>query len=96
MNEHETRPGSQYVYDRNPNYVPRGEPPSWIAGGKVVHVERVIFQNMPDIQTAIAALQAGEVDYVEQPPERRLHRLGLELDRDHRPLYPGSRRRRGH
>jgi peptide/nickel transport system substrate-binding protein len=68
MNERETRPGTQYVYDKNPNYRPRSEPPSWIAGGKVVHVDRVIVQNVPDVQTAIAALQAGEVDYVEQPP----------------------------
>jgi|UPI00038247F6 peptide/nickel transport system substrate-binding protein len=80
MNERETRPGSQYVYDRNPNYQPRSEPPSWIAGGKVVHVERVIFQNMPDVQTAIAALQAGEVDYVEQPPIDAVP--ALEADRD--------------
>ena len=68
MNERETRPGSQYVYDKNPNYRPRSEAPSGIAGGKVVHVDRVIFQNMPDIQTAIAALQSAEIDFVEQPP----------------------------
>ncbi|MCC7281377.1 MAG: ABC transporter substrate-binding protein [Acetobacteraceae bacterium] len=68
MNEGETRPGSQYVYDRNPNYVPRAEPASAIAGGKKVLIDRAVFQNMPDIQTAVAALQAGEVDFVEQPP----------------------------
>jgi peptide/nickel transport system substrate-binding protein len=80
MNERETRAGSQYVYDRNPNYVPRGGPPSWIAGGKQVHVDRVIFQNMPDVQTAVSALQAGEVDYVEQPPIDSVPQL--EADRD--------------
>jgi peptide/nickel transport system substrate-binding protein len=67
MNERETRAGTQYVYDRNPNYVPRPEPASWIAGGKVVHVDRVIILNVPDAQTQIAALQAGEVDFVETP-----------------------------
>jgi peptide/nickel transport system substrate-binding protein len=67
MNERETRAGTQYVYDRNPNYVPRSEPASWIAGGKVVHVDRVIILNVPDPQTQIAALQAGEVDFLETP-----------------------------
>jgi len=80
MNERETRVGTQYVYDRNPNYVPRSEAASWIAGGKQVHVDRVIFQNMPDIQTAVAALQAGEVDFVEVPPIDSL--AALEADRD--------------
>src|SRR6185369_13084404 len=28
LNLDETKPGTQYVYDRNPNYVPRSEPPS--------------------------------------------------------------------
>jgi len=67
MNERETRAGTQYVYDRNPNYVPRSEPASWIAGGKVAHVDRVIILNVPDAQTQIAALQAGEVDFLETP-----------------------------
>jgi peptide/nickel transport system substrate-binding protein len=67
MNLNETRPGTQYVYDRNPNYVPRSEPPSGIAGGKVVKVDRVTFVNMPDGQTAVAALQAGEIDFYEIP-----------------------------
>ena len=68
MNQGETRAGSQYVYDKSPTYVPRGEPASASAGGKVVKVDRVIFQNMPDSQTAVAALQAGEIDFYEIPP----------------------------
>ena len=39
-------PGSAVVYDRNPNYVPRSEPPSGISGGKVVKVDRVIYENI--------------------------------------------------
>ena len=35
-NRDETRPGNRHVYDRNPNYFPRKEPPSAMAGGKVV------------------------------------------------------------
>ena len=67
LNQSETKPGSQYVFDKNPNYVPRSEPPSGIAGGKVVKVDRVVFINMPDSQTAVAALQAGEIDFYEIP-----------------------------
>jgi peptide/nickel transport system substrate-binding protein len=68
LNHDETKVGSQYVYDRNPRYAPRGEPASGMAGGKVAKVERVVFINMPDAQTAVAALQAGEIDFYETPP----------------------------
>jgi peptide/nickel transport system substrate-binding protein len=68
FNESETKQGARYVYDRNPNYVPRAEPASGLAGGKTVKVDRVIFENMADSQTAIAALIAGEIDFYELPP----------------------------
>ena len=68
FNETETRQGARYVYDRNPNYLPRSEPASGLAGGKVAKVERVIFENMADSQTALAALHAGEIDFYETPP----------------------------
>lgn len=63
-----TRSGVRYVYDRNPQYVPRSEPPSGTSGGKVVKLDRVIWEIMTDEQTAIAALQNGEIDFYEQPP----------------------------
>jgi len=75
FNQNETKAGTQYVYDRNPDYVPRGEPPSGIAGGKVVKVDRVVFVNMPDAQTAVAALQSGEIDFYEIPPTDFLDQL---------------------
>ncbi|HEX2116635.1 MAG TPA: ABC transporter substrate-binding protein, partial [Alphaproteobacteria bacterium] len=68
FNQAETKPGNRYVYDKNPNYVPRNEPPSGIAGGKVVKLDRVIFENIGDEQTAMAALQSGEIDFYEVPP----------------------------
>ena len=68
-NRDETRPGNRHVYDRNPNYVPRSEPPSGMAGGKVVKLDRVIFENIADEQTALSALQAGEIDFYEVPPQ---------------------------
>ena len=67
-NRDETRMGSRYVYDRNPNYVPRSEPASGMTGGKVVKVDRVIYENMPDSQTALQALKAAEIDFFEIPP----------------------------
>src|SRR5436190_8613924 len=35
----EFQPGVKAVYEKNTDYVPRKEPPSWTAGGKVVHAE---------------------------------------------------------
>jgi peptide/nickel transport system substrate-binding protein len=68
-NRDETRPGNRHVYDRNPNYNPRSEPASAMAGGKVVKLDRVTFENIADEQTALSALQAGEIDFYEVPPQ---------------------------
>src|ERR1700751_350082 len=59
-------PGSKVVYVKNTDYVPRKEPPSWAAGGKVVKVDRVEWIYIPDSATAAAAINAGEVDWGEQ------------------------------
>lgn len=64
--EEEYQPGVSVTYERFEDYVPRDEPASWMAGGKVVHVDRVVWVTMPDAQTAISALNAGEIDYIEQ------------------------------
>lgn len=61
-------PGSKVVYARNTDYVPRSEPASLMAGGKVVNVDRVEWIYTPDPQTAQAALANGEVDILESPP----------------------------
>ena len=63
----EWKPGEKVVYVRNPDYVPRAEPPSGLAGGKVVKLERVEWVSIPDSQTAINALLSGEIDMLEQP-----------------------------
>ena len=39
-----------------------------MAGAKNVKVDRVIYENMPDSQTALQALKAGEIDFFEIPP----------------------------
>jgi peptide/nickel transport system substrate-binding protein len=64
----EWQPGHQAVFVKNPEYVPRNEPPSWAAGGKSVRVDRVEWLYIPDPATAMAAFTAGEADWWEDPP----------------------------
>ena len=61
-------PGSRNVYAKFDRYIPRpqGEP-SFCAGPRTVHFDRVEWQTTPDPATQVAALQSGEVDWVEQP-----------------------------
>ncbi|MFZ5734010.1 MAG: ABC transporter substrate-binding protein [Pseudomonadota bacterium] len=63
----EFQPGVKAVYEKNKDYVPRAEPPSWNSGGKVVKVDRVEWITMPDAQTAVNALQSGDIDFMENP-----------------------------
>lgn len=63
----EWQPGVKVVYLRNPDYLPRAEAASGLAGGKVAKVDRVEWVSMPDAQTAANALMAGEVDMIEAP-----------------------------
>src|SRR5436309_13745693 len=63
----ELQPGLKAVYENNKDYVPRKEAPSWASGGKVVKVDRVEWITMADAQTAVNALQAGDIDLMENP-----------------------------
>jgi len=63
----EFQPGVKAVYEKNADYVPRKEAPSWTAGGKVAKVDRVEWITMPDAQTAVNALQSGDIDFMENP-----------------------------
>ena len=63
----EWKPGEKVVYVRNPDYVPRKEPPSGLAGGKVAKLDRIEWLSIPDSQTAINALLTGEIDMIEAP-----------------------------
>jgi peptide/nickel transport system substrate-binding protein len=60
-------PGSKVVYEKFKDYVPRKEPPSQAAGGKVVYVDRVESLYLPDRGVAMAALASGELDLHESP-----------------------------
>src|SRR5271154_2787392 len=64
----EFQPGVKAVYVKNTDYVPRKEAPSWTSGGKVVKVDRVEWITMPDAQTAVNALQSGDIDFMETTP----------------------------
>jgi len=60
-------PGESAVYLRNTAYVPRDEPTSLAAGGKIAFLDRIEWVNYPDQQAAAQALIANEVHYLESP-----------------------------
>ena len=76
----EFQPGVKAVYEKFTDYVPRKEPPSWTSGGKVVKVDRVEWITMPDSQTAVNALAAGDIDFLENPPYELLPALEANAD----------------
>jgi peptide/nickel transport system substrate-binding protein len=60
--------GSRAVYERFEGYRPRESGVAqFTAGPKRVHLDRVEWHILPDAATAAAALQAGEIDWWEQP-----------------------------
>ena len=61
----EWKPGSKIVFVKNADYAPRSDPADGYAGGKVVKVDRVEWNIIPDASTAVSALKKGEVDIVE-------------------------------
>jgi peptide/nickel transport system substrate-binding protein len=65
-------PGAKVVYEKNPDYVPRAEPPDGLAGGKVVKLDRVEWIVLPDPFTKSGALQRGEVDMIDQLPQDQI------------------------
>ena len=59
-------PGARAVWHRNDAYVPvPSGTPDYLAGPKIVHLDRVVWTTTPDPATASAALQAGETDWWE-------------------------------
>jgi peptide/nickel transport system substrate-binding protein len=63
------KPGDKAVYVKNTKYVPRNEPPSGTAGGKVVYVDRVEWNlALRDAQAQVNALKKGEIDILEALP----------------------------
>lgn len=60
--------GSRSVYAKFDKYLPRQEKAERTAGGKVAHFDRVIWYTMPDSATGVAAMQKGDMDWMEQVP----------------------------
>ena len=63
----EWQAGSKVVFEKFADYVPRPEPASWMAGGKRMMFDRIEWLIISDGATAAAALQTGEVDWLESP-----------------------------
>lgn len=64
----EYKPGVQVIFEKFKGYVPRKEPASGMAGGKVVNVDRVKWVTMPDPMTTVNSLLSKEIDLIEQVP----------------------------
>ena len=62
------RAGDVMVLDRSPAYVPRKEKPDFLAGGKMVKIDRLTLRTIPEVGTAANALIAGEIDYMQYVP----------------------------
>ena len=58
-------PGAKAVFEKFAGYAPRQEPPSWLAGGKNILMDRIEWITVPDPATAAAALQNAEIDWLE-------------------------------
>ncbi|MGB3336111.1 MAG: ABC transporter substrate-binding protein [Devosia sp.] len=58
-------PGSIAVYEKFADYVPRSEPASMAAGGKVANFDRIEIRYIPDSSQAVDALLNGEIDWIE-------------------------------
>lgn len=61
-------PGVKTVFEKFDGYVPRDEPASGAAGGKIAKVDRVELVYIPDTVTAVNAMVAGEIDWMEVVP----------------------------
>ena len=83
--------GSRVVYKKFAGYVPRPDGVgSFTAGPKVVHIDRVEWQVVPDPSTALSALMQGEVDWWQEitPDQLPLLRRGKTMQS--RQLDPGG------
>ena len=72
-------PGARVVYERFAQYLPSERPTGQTSGAKIVHLDRVEWLTMPEPATAMGALRAGEVDWIEAPPPDLLPSLRQDL-----------------
>ncbi|MGB1387914.1 MAG: ABC transporter substrate-binding protein [Paracoccaceae bacterium] len=68
FNNEEWEPGTKVVYEKFDDYVPRSEATDGFAGAKIAKVDRVEWTPIRDMQQAVNALIAGEIDIIESVP----------------------------
>jgi peptide/nickel transport system substrate-binding protein len=61
-------PGNELVLDKFEDYAARDEPPSFWAGGKIAYLDVLQAVEIPEVETRMAAVLTGEVDFVDQVP----------------------------
>jgi len=76
----EWMPGVRMVLVKHEAYIPRDEPPSGLAGGKIAKVDRVERITFSDDMSAVNALLAGEIDYIAPLPPEMLPILEADPD----------------
>src|SRR5262249_25577305 len=82
----ESVPGAKAVFEKFADYAPRQEPASWLAGGKNIVLHRLRGIRIPNPATAAAALQNGEVDWLQNvlpdlgPVLRKNRNFGTAID----------------
>ncbi len=74
-------PGARIVYERFADYVPRKDGVlQYTSGPKIAHLDRVEWSIIQDSATAAAALERGEIDWLQTPNTDLLPRLRANKD----------------
>jgi peptide/nickel transport system substrate-binding protein len=82
-------PGSRLVYERFADYVPRKDgTPQFTSGPKITHFDRIEWSIIQDSATAAAALERGEIDWLQTPNTDLLPRLRKNKDLTIRSITP--------
>ena len=59
-------PGDRWIAERWEDYKPRSGPGSNLSGRHTAYIDRVEFLEIPDVASAIAALETGQVDVLDE------------------------------
>jgi peptide/nickel transport system substrate-binding protein len=82
--------GARAAWAKFDGYIPRKEPVSGIAGGRIPAVDRLEWSIITDASTAMAALMAGEQDFWDLPPQDLIPMMRTDPN-----LHVGSRNTSG-
>jgi peptide/nickel transport system substrate-binding protein len=76
----EWKPGDTISFARYDGYSSRTDAPSGYTGGKRVYVDEMEWKHIPDAITKVAALETGQVDYIDTAPPDLYDRLNSNSD----------------